>query len=47
MLPSFAISWAVAAGAAHQLGALAGIQLDVVDEGTDGDVGDGQGSCPA
>ena len=30
------------AGGADELGALAGVQLDVVDDGTDGDVGDGQ-----
>ena len=30
------------AGAAHQLCALAGVQLDVVDNGTHGDVGQGQ-----
>ncbi|CAN4042321.1 Glutathione import ATP-binding protein GsiA, partial [Dysosmobacter welbionis] len=31
------------AGGAHQLGAVAGMQLDVMDHGTNGDVGDGQG----
>ncbi len=39
---SLAISWAHAAGGADELSALAGVQLDVVDDGTDGDVGDGQ-----
>ena len=29
-------------GGAHQLGAAAGVELDVVDHGTNGDVGDGQ-----
>ena len=32
----------IGAGAADQLGALAGVHLDVVDHGTHGDVGDGQ-----
>ena len=29
-------------GGTHQLSAVAGMQLDVVDHGTNGDVGDGQ-----
>ena len=35
------------AGGADQLSAVAGLQLHVVDHGTDGDVGDAAGSCRA
>ncbi len=33
----------VGTGGAHQLGAVAGMHLDVMDHSTHGDVGDGQG----